>query len=331
MDKLFSSVKRFVLVNSTIVLFVFLFVFFGLMAPRFFSLKNVENIMSSASYIGIIGIGMTFVLLTGGIDLSVGSAMYVSAVISGRIINQLGLPIGVALSACLAVGLVFGMINSFLITRLNIVPFIATLTTMLFGKGFGLMLTKSVPVDFPDSVTLMSTVKIFGFIPLQVCIFLCVVTAAAMFLRSTPGGRMIYAVGNDSEVAKKAGIRVKTVISSTYVVCSLCAALGGFVSITSLGRVNASFGSGEEFNAIAASVLGGVSLFGGIGSVFPGTFLGTVMLQMIQAGLVFSNIDVYKQDIIKALIIFLAVFIDSMRNQQLKKLGRRSIMKATEM
>lgn len=330
MNKSLQAARRFILENSTIVLFVVLFVFFGLVAPRFFSTKNVANIFSNASYIGIIGVGMTFVLLTGGIDLSVGATMYVSAVVAGLVINQLGLPVGLGFAACILVGLVFGTINSLIITRLGIVPFIATLTTMLAGRGFGLMITKSVAVNFPESVTMMATVDVFGFLPLEVVVFLTVILAASLYLRSTPGGRRIYAVGNDLEAAKKAGIRTRQTIASTYIICSVCAALGGFVSISEMGRVNAGFGSGEEFNAIAAAVLGGASLFGGIGTVFPGTLLGTLMIQMIQAGLVFSNVDVYKQDIIKALIIFLAVFIDSMRNRQLKKLGRRNIMRVSE-
>jgi len=330
MSRSINAVRDFVLKNSTIVLFVALFVFFGVVAPRFFSGKNITNIFSNASYIGIVGVGMTFVLLTGGIDLSVGSTMYVSAVVAGLVVNQLGLPIGLGLAACLLVGLVFGLINAFIITRLNVVPFIATLTTMLAGRGFGLMLTKSVAVNFPDSLTLLATVDVFGFFPIEVVIFLAVVFAAALYLRSTTGGRRIYAVGNDIEIAKKAGIRTTPVVASTYVICALCAALGGFISIAEMGRVNADFGKGEEFNAIAAAVLGGASLFGGIGTVFPGTLLGTVMIQMIQAGLVFSNVDVYKQEIVKALMIFLAVFIDSLRNSQLRKLGRRTIMRVSD-
>jgi ribose transport system permease protein len=110
-------------------------------------------------------------------------------------------------------------------------------------------------------------------------------------------------------------------------ISGVCAALGGFVSITQIGRVNANFGEGIEFQAIAAAILGGASLFGGIGTVFPGTVLGTIMVQMIQAGLIFINVDIYLQPIVQAIIIFAAVLIDSFRITQLKKLGRRHIMK----
>lgn len=322
-----NRVFTLVLNNTTEILFVFLFIIFGLIAPRFFSLKNFEIILGNASYIGIIAVGMTFVLLAGGIDLSVGSTMYLSAVVCGKLINLAGFPIPAAILVSLLVGIAVGAFNAFAITRLNLVPFITTLITMTLARGIGLFITRSSAVNYPDAITLMCTVKVFGFIPMHIFIFGAVVLIASIYLTKTSYGRQLYAVGNDLEAANKAGIKSKKLIASTYIISGFFAALGGFVSITQLGRVNAGFGSGDEFDAIAAAVLGGASLFGGIGSVFPGTLLGTVMIQMIQAGLVFSNIDLYLQPIIMALIIFMAVFIDSTRNLQLKKLERRNILK----
>ena len=322
-----NKIMRFALKNTTAILFVLLFIMFGIMAPRFFTLKNFENIMGSASYIGILSVGMTFVLLTGGIDLSVGSTMYLSAVFFGLLINDFQLPIAVGIIGCLGMGLLVGCLNALIIIRLRIVPFLSTLITMTIASGFGLVLTKSRAVNFPDSITLMSSVKVLGFIPLQTFIFLLVVLIASLYLRKTKNGRQLYAVGYDEETAKKAGIKTRPTIASTYMISGVLAALGGFVSITQLGRVNANFGSGDEFDAIAAAVLGGASLFGGIGSVFPGTILGAVMIQMIQAGLIFIKVDLYIQPIVMASIIFLAVFLDSIRNIQLKKMRRRNIMK----
>ena len=322
-----NRLVKFVLRNSTAVLFVLIFIMFGLIAPRFFTAKNFQNIMSNASYIGIIAVGMTFVLLTGGIDLSVGSTMYLSAVVCGKLINEAGLPVFPAVMVSLLVGLLVGTVNAFAITRLRLVPFITTLITQTIARGFGLFITHSVAVNYPDSVTLMSTSKVLGFIPLQIFIFLMVVLIASIVLNRTRYGRQLYAVGNDLESAKKAGIKSDRLIASTYMISGLLAALGGFVTITQIGRVNAGFGSGDEFDAIAAAVLGGASLFGGIGTVFPGTMLGTVMIEMIQAGLVFANIDIYIQPIIMAAIIFSAVFIDSVRTTQIKKIERRNILK----
>lgn len=322
-----NKVTRFFLKYTTEILFVLLFLIFGILAPRFFTFKNFENILSSASYIGIIATGMTFVLLTGGIDLSVGSTMYLSSVFLGFFVNQLGIPVWLGLIGSLFIGLLVGFINSLIVTRLKIVPFLATLITMTLSSGVALILTKSKAVNFPDSVTLMSTVKVLWVIPLHIFIFILVVLAASVYLRLSKPGRQLYAVGHDEETAKKAGIKTRPIISSAYMISGVLAALGGFVSITQLGRVNANFGSGDEFDAIAAAVLGGASLFGGIGTVFPGTVLGTIMIQMIQAGLIFTKVDIYIQPFIQAGIIFLAVFLDSMRTSQIKKLERRNIMK----
>ncbi len=322
-----NRVLRMVLDNTTFVIFVLLFIVFGLLAPRFFSVKNFENIISSASYIGILAVGVTFVLLTGGIYISLGSNMYLSAVVFGLLLNNAELPFVISLIGCLATGLLVGSINAFIVTKLKVVPFITTLVTMTVAFGFGILLTKSTAVNFPDSITLMSTHKVLGFIPLHIFIFVCVVLVASVYLGYTKPGRQLYAVGNNEESAKKAGIKTVPLIAHAYMISGVCAALGGFVSITQIGRVNANFGEGIEFQAIAAAILGGASLFGGIGTVFPGTVLGTIMVQMIQAGLIFIDVDIYLQPIVQALIIFGAVLIDSFRITQLKKLERRHIMK----
>jgi ribose transport system permease protein len=318
---------RLVLRHISIVLFVVLFIIFGILSPRFFTAKNFENILTSASYIGIVAVGMTCVLLTGGIDLSVGANMYVSGAVLAVLLNTYNWPVGLAILGCLATGLLFGCFNAFAITKLKIVPFVVTMGTLTAGRGIGLLITHSYSQDFPPSVTAFSVYKLFGVLPLPIVLFALVVGAAWVFLERTQAGRQIYAVGNDVEAAKKAGIPTTRLIASTYLVSGVCAALGGFVSISQLNRMNPNFGAGDEFDAIAAAVLGGASLFGGIGSVFPGTVLGTVMIQMIEAGLVFTQVDLYIQPLVMAGIIFLAVLIDSFRNTQLKKLERRHIMK----
>jgi ribose/xylose/arabinose/galactoside ABC-type transport system permease subunit len=324
------KLSRALLRNTTPILFALVFLVFGILEPRFLTLKNLEIVLSNASYIGIIAVGMTFVLLVGGIDLSVGSIMYISAVVTGVLVNDLGLPVSLGFAACLAVGLVFGAINAFAVTWLGIVPFVATLVTMIAGRGLGLLITKSIAVDFPDEITLLASVRVGGLVQLNIFIFAVVVLLAAAFLARTAWGRRLYAVGNDVEAARKAGLKTSRIIASTYLVSGLCAALGGFVSIAQLGRVQAGFGRNNEFDAIAAAVLGGVSLFGGIGTVFPGAVMGAIMIQMIQAGLVHTRVDIYIQPIVMGAIIFVAVFLDSFRNSQLKKLGRRNIMKLGE-
>jgi len=314
-----------VLRHTPVILFALLFVAFGLLSSRFLSYQSLENIVKQASYVGILAVGMTFVLLTAGIDLSVGSNMYLSAVVAGLLIKQSGLSVTLALIACLGVGLLFGIVNALIITKLRIIPFVATLGTLWVGRGLGLWLTGSVPVEFPESVTRIGSQRLLGAIPLPIAVFALVVLGAWVLLQWTALGRQIYAVGNDMEVAQKAGINTDRVRAAAFVICGFLAALGGFISVAQLGIINAGFGDLREFDAIAAAVLGGTSLFGGVGSVFPGTVLGAILIQMVTSGLVSAQVDLYLQELAAAAIIFLAVFLDSLRTQQLARLSRRRI------
>jgi ribose transport system permease protein len=316
---------QFVLQNTPFLIFIVVFLVFGLLSPRFFTIQAAEMILKQASYIGIVAVGMTFVILTAGIDLSVGSNMYVSAAIAGLVMQDFKAPVWVGLLVCLGVGVIFGGVNAFLITRLKIVPFIATLGTMVAGKGIGLLFSQSIQIPFPDSVLQLGSTRLFGIVPLPIVIFAAVVLVAHLILTMTPLGRRIYAVGNDAEAAKKAGLNVGRVLATAYIFSGLMAALGGFVSVAQQGVVHPGFGEGYEFNAIAATVLGGTSLFGGMGSVLPGTVLGAVLIQMIQTGLIFTKVDIYVQPLITAAIIFFAVLLDAFRNTQLQKLRRRNI------
>jgi ribose transport system permease protein len=175
----------------------------------------------------------------------------------------------------------------------------------------------------------MATLRV-GLVPLPIVVFAAVVLGAWFLLSKTPLGRTIYAVGHDAQAATKAGLGVPGVLWTVYITSGGLAALGGFISVAQLGIINAGFGKGDEFDAIAAAVLGGASLFGGIGTVFPGTVLGTIMIQMVQAGLVFAGVDLYIQPMCMAIILFVTVYIDSVRTRHLQKLGRRTIMKMTE-
>lgn len=309
---------------APILLFVAIFIGFGLMSERFLQLQSFENIVKQASFIGIVAVGMTFVMLTGGIDLSVGTNMYLSAVVAGLLMDNYDLDPFLAFGACIGTGLAFGAVNALLIVRLGMVPFIVTLGTLVAGRGLALLITQSRGVILPSEVLDFGSGDTFG-VPNPVVVFLAVAIVAHLVLTRTPLGRHIYAVGNDAKAAAKAGIATGRTLASAYLVSGACAALGGFVSVSQLGIVNAGFGEFAELLAIAAAVLGGTSLFGGVGSVLPGTVLGAVLIQMVQSGLVFLRVDIYLQPLIQAFIIFAAVFLDSLRNTYLARLGRRRI------
>lgn len=179
-------------------------------------------------------------------------------------------------------------------------------------------------MNLPEDLLQLGTARYLG-IPTPVMVFALVLAAGHLVLTRTPFGRHVYAVGNDREGAAKAGIRTGHVTAAVYVVSGFCAALGGLVSVAQLGAVSPTFGSQREFAAIAAAVLGGTSLFGGRGQVFPGTVLGAILIQTVENGLVIVNADPYLYPLVMSGIIFVAVLMDSIRHAQLTRLGRRLI------
>ena len=316
------------LTYSPFILFLIILVTFGLLSPRFLQPQTFLLILNQASYIGILAIGMTFTLLTAGIDLSVGSIMYLAAVVAGVLLDQ-DVPVFLALLGCLATGVAFGAVNAFFITRFNVIPFIVTLSTLIAGRGLGLAITRSQSITLPNSLFQFSSMRPLG-VPISVYVFLGVALVGAFVLRFTPLGRHIYAVGNDADAAEKAGLNVRRTTASVYLISGLCAALAAFISISQLGIVNPSFGEADELDAIAAAVLGGSSLFGGVGTVLPGTVLGTLLIQMVQSGLVFTRVDIFVQPLFQAGVILLAVLIDSLRSGLITRLSRRTIRKLEE-
>lgn len=323
-----ERVTLLLLQNTTLILFVAIFLFFGLQESGFYDLQNLRNIVKQASFIGIVAVGMTFVLLTAGVDLSVGTIQYLAPLVAGLLVRHYGFTVLPALGTAIVVGAVFGLFNAICIVKFRIAPFLATMATMVAGRGLGTALTESRSLDFPRPVLEFGRTTIMG-MPLAIIVFAIVVVLAHLVLTHTPFGRQIYAVGNDKEAAKKAGLPVDWIVMGVYVISGICAALSGFILMSQIGRLDAPFGKGNEFDAIAAAVLGGASLFGGVGNAF-GAVIGSVLVQMVQNGLVFTRVDLYLQPMIEASVIFLAVFFDSARGMRLAKLRRRYIRIPTD-
>jgi ribose transport system permease protein len=309
--------------NAPLVLFVGVLAGFGLLSPRFFTGANLLNIVVQSSSTAIVAIGMTFVLLTAGVDLSVGATMFVAAAVAGKMALG-GVPLGLALAAILLIGLACGAVNAFFITRLRLIAFVVTLATLYLGRGFGLWLTETRAMNLPSSFLAIGTGRVLH-VPLPVLILTVVLALAHFVLTRTPFGRQVYAVGQDVEGARKAGINTGVILAAVYVISGFCAGVGGILALAQLGAVSPTFGTNKEFSAIAAAVLGGTSLFGGRGNVFPGTLLGALLIQSVENGLVILDADPYLYPLITSGIIFLAVFTDSARSTLLARLGRRRI------
>jgi len=306
---------------APLILFVMLIAFFGLQSDRFLTLANLTNILTQSAHVAIIAIGMTFVLLVGGIDLSVGANMYLTVAILGLYLKSL--PAALSFPMVLLVGLMFGALNGLIITRLRVAAFITTLSTVFIGRGLAIYLTDTKGVFFNDEILTIGRATWLG-VPSGIWAFLAVFVVALVVLRQTSFGREIYAVGADAEGAATAGINVRRVVFAVYCISGLCAAFGGLVSASQVAAAYSTFGLQKEFPVIAAAVLGGTSLFGGRGGVV-GTVLGAVLIQTVGSGLVMLNADPYVYPLIISVVIFAAVLVDSQRSALLNRLERRKI------
>lgn len=311
--------------NAPYVLFVVLLILFGLVSDRFLAVANFRNIVIQAAPIAILAIGMTFVLLTGQIDLSVGASMYLTASILAIYLTGIPWPLG--LIAVMAMAAAIGAVNGGVVTRLGVASFIVTLATLFILRGIAMWLSNTRTLMFPDPITDLNRAHVLG-VPSAIVAFAAVFAVAWLILHQTPFGRQVYAVGGDPEAARKAGLPVRRIVFLCFVIAGLCAGIGGFVSITQIGAVGPKYGDQIEFSAIAAAVLGGVSLFGGRGSVV-GTVFGAILIKTVQNGLNIINADPYIYPLVTAAIIFIAVAIDGLRTRIIEKLERRTIRPLT--
>lgn len=308
---------------APLLLFAAVLIGFGSLSPKFLTADNLMNILVQCASTALVAIGMTFVLLTAGVDLSVGAIMFVAAAAAGKLALQ-GWGLAPCLLVLVAVGAAFGAVNAACITRFRIIPFVVTLATLNFGRGVALWITETRAMNLPDAYLELGALRVLG-IPFPVVLLGCVLAAAHVVLTCTPFGRQLYAVGQNPAAARKAGVRTGRLLAAVYVISGVCAALGAILSLTQLGAVGPKFGELKEFGAIAAAVLGGTSLFGGRGKVFPGTLLGAVLIQSVENGLVIINADPYLYRLITSAIIFVAVLTDSIRSRVLTRLLRRKI------
>ena len=310
--------------RTSVALLLAVLAVFALLSPEFRRLETVTQILLQASSLVIVATGMTFVMITGGIDLSVGAVMFLGAALAGKLALGLNAPLAVIVPVLLAVGLVWGSALGLLVTRWRLVPFVVTLAALFIGRGLGLAITRTRAMNLPESFHDLATGSLFG-VPIPIVLAALVVTLAQVVLHATPFGRQLFAAGEDAEKARKAGVAVRRVVAAAYVICGFTAALGGLVSLCQLGAVSPSFGEGDEFLAIAAAVLGGTSLFGGRGSVIPGTLVGALIMQTLRVGLNVLNADPYSYPLITAATIFIAVWIDSARERRLERSASRRI------
>ncbi|MEP3048171.1 MAG: ABC transporter permease [Roseibium sp.] len=315
--------------SALLTLAVLIFVFsFG--NDAFFTVNNGLTVLLQTSVIGLLGIGMTMVIISGGIDLSVGSVLALSGTVTGLCVKA-GIPVPPSMALGVVAGAACGLVNGFVITKMRITPFVATLGMMMIARGVALQLTGAAPISrLGEAFGLLGNGSLFRIvektsgifpkvvfpgIPYPVILLAIVAVAAAILLNWRQVGRHIYATGSNEEAARLSGVLVDRTKIFAYTLSGALAGLSGNVLMSRLVTVQPNEGVMYELDAIAAAVIGGASLMGGVGNI-SGTMIGAFIIGVLRNGLNMAGVSAFIQQIVIGVIVILAVYIDQMRNRR---------------
>ncbi len=315
---------------SAVLTLLILIIIFAFGNAAFLSVNNGLTVLLQTSVIGLLGIGMTMVILTGGIDLSVGSVLALSGTVTGMMVKS-GMPVIPAMLLGVIVGALCGLFNGFVITKMRITPFVATLGMMLIARGIALQLTGAAPISrLGEAFGVLGNGALFriveeganGFpkvvfpgIPYPVILLVLIALVASYMLRRRQIGRHIYATGSNEEAARLAGVEVDRTKMIAYSLSGALAGLSGIVLMSRLVTAQPNEGVMYELDAIAAAVIGGASLMGGIGSI-SGTLIGAFIIGVLRNGLNMAGVSAFIQQIVIGFVVILAVYIDQIRNRR---------------
>ncbi|MBC2837171.1 ABC transporter permease [Paragemmobacter straminiformis] len=299
------------------VVLIALLAFFGLFAPNFATGGNMVGIMQATAVNGVLGVAVTFVIISGGIDLSIGTMMTLTAVTAGIILTNLGMPLPFGIIGAIAAGAFMGAVSGWTIANLKIPPFIATLGMMQIARGLALVFSEAKPIYFNDtpSYQLLSPVSSISAlipgieVPNGVMIMFIVAIISSVVLTRTIVGRMIFALGSNEEAARLSGIKVNRWKILTYAICGGISGIAGLIVSSRLNSAQPALGLGYELDAIAAVVIGGTSLSGGRGTVM-GTIIGAFIMSVLTNGLRVMGVQEEWKIVVTGVIIIVAVFID---------------------
>lgn len=284
---------------------------YTLAAKNFLTPGNLLQVLMDSSASMVICAGLTFVILTGALDLSVGSVAFVAATVCAMLMKS-GAPIWIAVLAAILTGGLLGSINGSLITKLKMNPMLTTLGMMIGLRGLALQLTNGMQIYIPKPLKQFG-MQVIGVLPLIVLLGLIMLLLAQLVLNRTKFGRYVIAIGCGEKAAAKVGINVSLNKFLIFAISGTCAGLGGIVSMINMGAVQPYLGKGMEFTTVAAIVLGGTSLFGGKGSFIPGTLMGVLMLSLIENGLGLMGASPFIYPFVRGLIIFVSMYADSLK------------------
>lgn len=305
-----------------VLVIILLALFFSIKSPAFRQYPTLVSIFDYSYYISFMAIGVTFCLITGGVDLSIGTGMICYGLFGGHLITKLGLPVGVGLLATILLGMLIGLLNAVLVAVMDLPPFIATLGSMMITRGLGSLLTGGMSVTWPPAAAAQgwfrSIFKIkmggkmvpVGFLLVLICVF-----GMSIFLNKSRPGRYILAIGSNKEATRLSGVNVVKFQGLAYVISGFFAGLAGVAYASTFQAIAPGTGAGLELDAIAGAIIGGTSMNGGIGTV-GGTLLGVFVMSLLKTGLPYIGLQANWQQIITGLILILAIFVDVLKNKK---------------
>lgn len=292
---------------------ILLSLIFGFMSDKFFSVDNLLTVALQSAIIAIIAIGQTYVIITTGIDLSIGSNIALAGIVAAILMTS-GVAVPIAVIGGLLSGCLVGLINGLIVVYGNIPPFIVTLGTMSIVRGVSLVITKGIPVtDLPEDFTTIGTGSMAS-IPIPAVIMFVLVAIFGFVLAKTKLGRYTYAIGSNFEAARLSGINTKRTLISIYIISGFLAACAGLILAARVVSAQPTAGTGYELDAVAASVIGGASLLGGEGMIL-GTFIGALVIGVLRNGLNLINVSAFWQQIVIGAVIIAAVYIDRVKRK----------------
>ena len=307
--------KNYIKQFGTIVMLLILVVLFSISTSSFLTFKNGINILRQVSVLGILSVGMTFVMVTGGMDLSVGSLLALTGVICAQLIVQMKMASPLAILVTLVILTLFGLMTGALVVQLQIPPMIITLGMMTVARGLSYIITGGLPVyGIPDSIVFLGQGYI-GLIPVPVITMLIIVIIGSFVLNKTYQGRFLYAIGGNEEAARLAGVAISKIKIVIYGISGL---LAGIAGITLMGRLSAgspTSGTSMEMDVITAVVIGGVSINGGHGKI-SGAFVGALIIGVLSNGLTIMNVGEYYQMVVKGAVLIFAVAFDKFSSRE---------------
>ncbi|MFM9445477.1 substrate-binding domain-containing protein [Streptomyces acidiscabies] len=308
-----AAVRRLLLDNGALTALIVLVIAMSALSGDFLTTDNLLNVGVQAAVTAILAFGVTFVIVSAGIDLSVGSVAALSATVLAWSATSHGVPVVLAVLLALATGVAAGLINGFLISYGKLPPFIATLAMLSVGRGLALVISDGSPIAFPDSISHLGD-TLGGWLPVPVLVMVAMGLIAAFVLGRTYIGRSMYAIGGNEEAARLSGLRVNRQKIAIYALSGVFAAIAGVVLASRLSSAQPQAATGYELDAIAAVVIGGASLAGGTGKA-SGTLIGALILAVLRNGLNLLNVSAFWQQVVIGVVIALAVLLDTVRRK----------------